>query len=370
MNIIFLNNYLFAQNNLGNERARQVLEKSLELATNTTESWERLWDITVAPGEPIWQALTELGGFLAAISLIYVLIKEASDRSLRLTRVIDLTKFPLGIAVLLAGDGYFLAGLIRFMRSISLYWLTRILNMTFAGVSINEAIQKIQNTSVANGRAREIFSECVDQVGPALQDCIQDPIKIDAAEQLLQQLSGSAAPLNGNILEQIKDQVVSNFVGAINLPFINALQFMLNILQWGFVNLLEVSLLLTALFAPVALGLSMFPSSGRTIFKWLAGFISLLLTSLGYVLIVGFTANVLALTEQAGQPLGSTYIDTAFLLFISVFAPAIAIAISKGIGDGVFESISRGANAGFDAGLAAISSGSSLAAKTAANRFK
>ena len=87
---------------------------------------------------------------------------------------------------------------------------------------------------------------------------------------------------------------------------------------------------------------------------------------LGYVIIVGFTANVLVLTETAGQPLGSSFIDIAFLLFISSFAPIIAVAISKGIGDGVYEGISRGLKMSADAGMATISSGSSLAAKTMA----
>ena len=361
-----MKHHILAQINYGNERAGQIINDSLRLHQNTSESWQRLWDISVNPGEPLWQALCQLGGFIAAVSLIYLMVKESSDRSLDLTKVIEMAKFPLGIGVLLIGNGYYLAGLILYMRSVSLFWLTRILNMTFAGVSIHEAIGKIQNTSVANARAREIFSECIDKTGTALAECVQDPIKLQQAEALLQNLSGSNAPLNGTILEQVVDRAVSSLVGAINIPFVNAMTFLLNILQWGFVNLIEASLLLTAIFCPVALGLSILPATGPTIFKWLSGYISLLLMPLGYVIIVGFTANVLVLTEKAGQPLGSSFIDVAFLLFISFFAPLIAVRISKGIGDGVYEGISRGVKLTSEAGMAAISSGSSMAAKAMA----
>jgi len=362
--------YLFAQQNgLGNEAAGLVLQNSIKLTENTAKSWQRIWDITVSPTAALWQALTELGLFIGAVSLIFVMIKESSSTELRLSRVIDMMKFPLGIVLMLAGNGYYLATVVVTMRSISLFWLTRILNITFAGISINDAIQKIQNTTVANSRAREIFSGCIDQVGPALQDCLQDPVKINSAQDLLQQLSGSTAPLNGNILERIGNGLVSALAGINSLPSLGIIIFVLNITQWAFVNMVEAALLMTALFAPVAMGLSMLPITAPTIFKWLSGYLSLLLAPLGYVLIVGFTANVLALTEQAGQPLGSSFVDVAFLLFMSIIAPIVALAVSKGIGDGVFEGITSGAKKAVEAGVGIASGGSSVAAKAAASKI-
>lgn len=359
----------FAQLSYGNEKAAEILNSSLALQKGTAESWQRLWDISVSPDAPIWQALCQLGGFIAATSLIYLMIKESSDRTLFIGKVIDMAKFPLAIGVMLGGNGYYLAGIVLYIRSLGLYWLTRILEMTFAGVSISHALGKMQNTSVANARAREIFSECIDKAGIALAECVQDPIKQQQVQQMGQVLNGgTTAPLKGNALEQIGNQFTSALVSTINIPFINAMQFFLTILQWCFVNFVEASLILTALFCPIALGLSILPATGPTIIKWFSGYVSLLLMNLGYVILVGFVATVLVLTEQGGQPLGSSFMDTAFLLFIAVFAPALAVKVSQGIGDGIFEGISRAAKSTVDAGVSMASAGAPVIAKEIAAR--
>jgi len=361
--------HTLAQLGYGNEKAQQILTNSQNLNQNTQEAWQRLWDITVNPAEPIWQALCNLGGFIAAVSLIYLLIKESADRSLDISKVIEMIRFPLGIGVLLAGNGYYLAGLILAIRVIALFWITQILNLTFAGVSISEAIGKIQNTLVANTRAREIFAECVDKTGLTLAECVQDPVKIQQAQDMLTQLSGTNLPLQGTALEQLGRGIASSVVSAINIPFISAMQFFLNLLQWGFVNCVHASLLLSALFAPVCLGFSIIPAGTRSIISWISGFITLLSMQLGYVIIVGFVAQVLALTELAGNPLGSSYLDTAFLLFIALFAPLLVISQARNVGTGLFDGISKGLKLTGEASAGAVSAGSSLAAKEVAAKM-
>ena len=360
--------FYLAQLGYGNDKARQILTNSQNLNQNTQESWQRLWDFSVSSVEPIWQALCNFGGFIAAMSLIYLLVKESADRSLDLSRIVEMIRFPLGIGLLLAGNGYYLAGLVLAIKSIALFWINQILNMTFAGVTISDAIGKIQNTLVANTRAREIFAECVDKTGVALAECVQDPVKIQQAQDMLTQLSGNT-PLNGTALEQLGQGIASSLVSAINIPFISAMQFFLNLLQWGFVNCVQASLLLSALFAPICLGFSILPASASNIISWFSGFTTLLLMQLGYVIVVGFVAQVLALTEIAGNPLGSSYLDSAFLLFIAVFAPLLVISQAKNVGTGIFDGISRGLKLTGEAAAVAISGGSSLAAKEIAARM-
>jgi hypothetical protein len=341
--------YLLGQNNIGNERAIQSLESAVRLTKITTDSWDRLWDNLVTPEEPLWQALVQLGGFIAALSLIWLLVQKLSHRELNQSSVIEILQFPFAIAILLSGNGFLIAGLAKATRNISLYWLTRILNFTIAGITIDEALQKQLYSNVADSRARQIFSECVDQVGTALEDCVQDPAKIAQANDLLLEITnGNIAPLRENLLEK----VAGNFLESINfvsITFVNAIQFVLNILQWGVVNLVEVAILLDVLFLPIALGFSLVPGSKVSLAKWFAGYVSLLLIPLGYVIIVGLVGVVLALTEQEGQPLGSRYVDLAFLLFMSTFAPWTSYKISKGVGDEIFEGVSSSAKASIQA---------------------
>ena len=69
----------FAQIGYGNEKAQAILNNSRELNQQTQESWQRLWDISVNSGEPLWQALCQFGAFIAAMSLIYLIIKEGKN---------------------------------------------------------------------------------------------------------------------------------------------------------------------------------------------------------------------------------------------------------------------------------------------------
>ena len=350
MSLLISNNiHLLAQQNaIGNEYAQSILQRSADLTRNTAESWELLWEKSVDSTQPLWQALVNIGVFITLGGIVYLAIKEGNRLidSPSWRRIVTLFQFPLGVLVLFAGHGFFLAGCVRYIRAVAYNLLLQVLDFTFAGISISEALQKIQNTSVANARAREIFADCIDQTGLALEECLRDPVKVQQATDLLQTLSGTdgnSAPLNGNLLTQTGNFLVGNLTGAVVLPFLNLIYLLLASLQWAFINGIEVALLLSALFAPIALGFSMLPSTGSTIFAWFSGYIALFLAQLGYVIIVGFTANILALTEQAGQPIGSTITDVAFLIFLSIVAPILALGIAGGGGIALFNSISRSA---------------------------
>jgi hypothetical protein len=111
------------------------------------------------------------------------------------------------------------------------------------------------------------------------------------------------------------------------------IRFVLSSMQWGFVNILEAALLLTATFAPIAMGLSLLPFQGRPILAWLIGFISLLGVQLGYTIIVGLAAIVVVNSN------GELVTDVAFLFFLSVFAPLLAVIVSSGGGITLYRGI-------------------------------
>jgi hypothetical protein len=104
-------------------------------------------------------------------------------------------------------------------------------------------------------------------------------------------------------------------------------------LQWMVVNLLEAALLLTALFAPVAMGLSLLPFQGRLIFAWLVGFLSLFGVQFGYNLVVGLVAN------RIGQTATSTLNDLGFALLLAIGAPVVAGLVAKGGGVAVYSGL-------------------------------
>lgn len=317
-------------NAVGNEAARATLNAANFINDSTRESWDRIWENTITPEAPIWQAVTTVGTVLASITIIIFMIQRSEKliNSPSVGALMSLLRFPLVVLILFANNAVLLSQFIDLMRGITYGLLADILQLTNAGIRIDEAIQRIESTGVANARAREIFSSCIDQVGLALEQCVNDPLKIAQATDILQSLTqGAAAPFNGNLLEGILNNSAAIVTGIVATPIITATSGILIAWQWGFVNAMEVVLILTATVAPLALGLSLIYSSTSAIFGWFSGFAGLLLYQFGYAILVGLSATILSITEQIGGNISSLITDLGFLLILGVFAPFVAVGL-------------------------------------------
>ena len=257
-------------------------------------------------------------------------------------QIVDDLPLPLLLGFLLSGNGQLLAILVLGLRDLFLSLLVTALRIQIAGISVNEAIQKIQNTAIANNRARIIFVDCLDKTGTQLTECVSDPVKIAQAQEMLGSLGNI---FDGNALEAILNAVSPASISAgatafvasaiatvIATPIIAIIQVVVLVIQWAFINLVEAALLLTAISAPIFLAFSLFTKSAPLFVLWLTNYLSLFFVQLGYVAIVGFIASVISLAEQAGQAIGSIITDLAFLFFVAIFAPGLAIAIATGGG--------------------------------------
>ena len=353
---------ILAQSNAwGNERAQSMLSDSLELTRTTALSWERIWETTLNPAAPLWQSLLYLGGLIFYICLILQAIQTYKEGALFLRELF----IKVGISALfLVGDGYITVNLLKLMQAISQFFTSLVLRYTLADIRISEAIGSIQNTSAAKARTSEIFAECVDKIGTAFDQCINDPVKLERATELLNSLSDNA-PLQGNILEQFVNGVISNLTAVVTLPVLSGMQMISNIIQWCFMNIYESAALGAALFFPIYLGLTLMPRGNVSLGSWFADYTKLLLFPIAYTAIIGFVAVVIAGTEQQGLPVGATFVDIAYSLFISIFAPILAwVGINKGA-TGLYESTVSAAKTSAETGVTAISAGANLSAKIA-----
>ena len=354
---------ILAQSNaLGNERAQSILNNSIQLTQATSQSWERIWDQAINPSVPLWQATLYLGGFIFYVCIILEFV-QIHNKGVSQLKTISI---KIGTsAIFLVNNGYITASILRLMQAISQYFVSLMLNFTLAGVRIDEAIGSIQNTSAAKERTSEIFAECVDKIGTALDQCINDPVKLEQAEELINALNDNARPLIGTVLEDFVNGIVSNLTAVITMPVLNAMQIISNIIQWCFMNLYESAALGAALFFPIFLGLVMLPGGNDTLAGWFGNYIKLLLFPIAYVLQIGFVALVISGTEQAGLPIGATFVDTAYAVFISVFAPIFAwVGIQKGA-SGIYEATTSSAKTTAEGAITVVSAGSDLALKMA-----
>jgi hypothetical protein len=339
----FPKTYLFAQNAVGNEAARAVLNLSNLINEGTVEAWDRTWSSTITTEGALWQSLVIVGAILASITIIYYAIQEGEKliHSPSYGQLISLLRMPMVVFVFLVGNGSLLVELINIMRGITYYLLSFVLQNTLSGIRINEAIARIESTGVANARAREIFSECAAQTGLALEQCVNDPVKTAQATDILQTLASSAAaPFNGNLLEGAVNNTAGIITGIISTPFIVFTTGILIAWQWAFVNFMEMVLILTAIMAPIALGMSFIYSSSNPMFGWFSGFSGLLLYQFSYAVLVGFSATILSNTELVGGGLPALITDLGFTFILSVLAPFVAVGLGAFGGFILFQSLS------------------------------
>jgi hypothetical protein len=332
-----------------------LVRSSIELSKQTVESWNKVWGDVVNPSGAFWAGLCNLGTILAALSIIILAIKMAADYQEKRFLWSELAAsfiYPLVIALFLGNNGYLLSQTVLIIRNIGHQQVVSVLNIQLADTTFKNAISNVTLTQNVKTQVSTIYAECQGKTGKPLTDCLQEK------RPIVEQILAEAEKQNGGALEQARKAVaeltdfVQNpgavFSGSISLILITFLYA----LQWAFVNILEAALMMTATFAPIALGLSLLPLGSKPIWAWASGFISLFGVQLGYNIVVGLAATVIV---SAGAQSAS---DLAFLAFISIFAPALALLIAGGGGIALYTGINSRVpalvNAAFDGVVAVV----------------
>ena len=262
--------------------------------------------------------------------------------------------YPLVIALFLGSNGYLLSQTVLIIRNIGHQQVVNVLDIQLADTTFKSAISNVTLTQNVKTQVSTIYAECQGKTGKPLTDCLQE--KRPIIEEILE----TAEQQNNAPLEQARQAVaelkdfVQNPGTVFNASISLILVTFLYALQWAFVNILEAALMMTATFAPIALGLSLLPLGSKPIWAWASGFISLFGVQLGYNIVVGLAATVIV---SAGAQSVS---DLAFLAFISIFAPALALLIAGGGGIALYTGINSRVpalvNAAFD-GVVAVATG-------------
>lgn len=328
----------------GGEQSLDLLNDAITIAQNTVESWNELWSVTfLATENTFWDALVELGKVLAGFSILYLTFTEGKEilEKTSWSRLVTILIWPMIIMFFLGNHGNLLAQTVLLVRNIGHAQVQNVLEFEVAGIVFEDAIVDITIANVAREQIEALYNECKGLSDDAFPSCWEE--KQESLESIIE----SAEEKSGGWIESLRKlgETVGNVVAvargdfskvgetfrSIHIPII---RFILKSVQWAFVNILEAALLLTATFAPIAMGLSLLPLQGRPIFTWLIGMIYLFGAQLGYNIIVGLTAVVIM---KSNAELAS---DISFLFFISIFAPALAVLISSGGGIALYNGMS------------------------------
>lgn len=323
----------------GAQQALDMIETSVGLSKATADSWNEVWTTIFDPAAPLWYGLVKLGLTLAAGSIIFLALttgKEVIEKQ-SWSELVAMFVWPLVIALFLGGNGNLLSRTVLLTRSIGNQEVRAILNAQIGDLSFQSAINQVMHASIAKQRIENLHDECKRRGPEEMLQCWQS--KEAQIQSIIDDTRTKSGDIVGNfqkIADSITTFVSSLSVGSVfRATAIPIVRLILSSLQWCFVNILEASLVLTGLFAPIAMGLSLLPFQGRPIWAWATGFLSLFGIQMAYNIIVGLMATILV---KSGAELAS---DIAFMLFVSIFAPALAVAIAGGGGIAIYNTISN-----------------------------
>jgi hypothetical protein len=333
----------------GEASALGSVQGSIELSRATVESWEQVWLTALDPLDgSLWYGLCQIGLALGGLSILYLAVRDGGEiiKKQSWADLAALFVWPLVVVVFLKGNGQLLSDTVKAIRGYGYLQTQRVLEFQLGELTFRDALTRQGLSSATQEALRNLYSECQGKVGEELVTCWEE--KRPRAEQIVaaaEQQAGTGLPQVRGFLQALTTaysattgsltiSALANPGGFLRDNIVPIVRAMLYGLQWMVVNLLEAALLLTALFSPIALGLSLLPFQGRPILAWLVGFISLFGVQLGYNIVVGLVAS--RIVESGGE----LATDVGFAMLLSFGAPAISLLISTGGGVAVYRGLS------------------------------
>lgn len=364
------------------------LQTANDITQANASSWQTLWDSAISNDSDLWNAIISLSQILLGLSFLYMAYKNSSEifsgYDYDLSKIISLITPTLLVGILLVNNGFFFINLIQITRTVAYHQVSLFYNAQINGINMKQAIFAVEQTTRANMSARSLFRDCIDFSGDELTACLNDQAKSEGLGQVVQNNDDS---LTGNFAE-----VLCNFISGCNAissvvtgvangwdpsqiladmfasPFIAIAQSILTALQWAVSNGIELALLLTALFGPMAAALTIMPVAGRMFWAWASGFAALLSFQFGYAILIGLMAiTIYSMQSSSGNADGLAGIpellsDLGFLLFSAMVSPLIAGSIATFGGVSLFSGFSQAASDGLRAVTSVVTSvvGSSI----------
>jgi hypothetical protein len=336
--------YLLAKLN-GSELVRQAQQNADAVSTGFNDLWVRTLD------GGVYTAMCKVGALFALATLTFFMI-EWTKKMMGGEEQRAYTDFiwPLIVIVLLSNNGKVLSNSILGVRNYINNINSIVLKYTAAETNLREAYQKSLITEAARSA-----------IGLEIQKCRNSSLKPEEAiaclEQARQKLTKDYPEQfnkNGgafswfidaidNIveapIEAIKDKknpveiILSSTNALIGSTITDIISIILIGMNGAFQWTIELTMLVTALIGPIAVGGSLLPYGAKSIYSWLVGYLSIGIGKLCFNIIVGFAGQLIA-DSKSYQPM-------FFLFTIGLMAPFLSAGLAAGGGIAVLTQINK-----------------------------
>ena len=343
-----------------------ILNGGVEVSKSVSASWDKSWNATLggggAPPGGLYIALCNLGILIAVISLMFFVVQFAKKMlesgGAGGEWVISELIFPVLIIVLLTHNGALLASTSKGMRTVFSYYNNQVLNIVAGDVQFDQVLAGLSDHTAMQNQIQNLRSLCNGIVDNSkLEQCLKDGAT--TAQSIVDQYKSQHGGILGDWAKDLQNMqqsafadpistletvstvlnpgsVVAGFLG--NVAIAGIVELILLACMAAFQNIIEVSLLLTALIAPIAAGASLLPFGAKPIYAWITGFFSLGMCKLCFNIVVGLVGLTIA---NAGP---SSTDQLVFALVLGIFAPIFAMGLSAGGGMAIFNGICAAAS--------------------------
>ena len=335
--------YFFAQTSLFNQGIRA--------AQSTSDSWNQTWlDVlsgSTSSGLTLYGELANVGELFAIGTLLFFMINFIKKLNEGDYSALSSLILPIIVAYFLFNNGSNLANFTLVLRNLINDTNQAVLIKTSRGVRLDEIYRQAQGLTTTQKQIQSWVQQCQPLNGDKQTQCLDQAVT--QSENLLNQFRGifGISQWSRNLLNnlnQMRTAIASNPLSLFGLdsPLLwtvvgsPAESFTYTILigfQMAFQNAIEISMLLTAIFGPIAVGGSLLPVEWASlpICAWLTGFLSLGMLKLGFNIIAGLSAVVFVNAEITDA--------LWFPIFLGLFAPILATGIAVGGGLAVWASL-------------------------------
>ena len=356
--------------------ADDLLDGSRQAAEQMARDWESNWATIITPTGGLYAALANLGEKIAVCCFFFwgiTIVKDFVNNGS--TAFLHEIIWPMIVVLFLAGNGGILADLTIGMRGLLHRTNQELLVQVSNKFALDEAFQKAKDNNAAQTQIGAWLQQCQALTGQKQIACLETARVQSEATINKYNLEGNLwTDLVGRIgdaIEQAKNtsgnEVLQGVVSYVSAP-LGALigaanqSIMRTVLvgtQIAFQQSFEISLLMTALLGPIALGMSLLPVDAKAFVAWITAMFSIGVAKLSLNIMTGVAATLVA-NAGAGDHFW-------FLVYSAFMAPVLAMSLAAGGGMATWSAIVAGqeqaTGLAADLGMGIVTKGRSLATK-------
>ena len=326
-----------------------------EVSQAISDSFDQMWtDVLTGP---LYALINNLGLFFALLTLGFWCIQlyRKLDQPDARGGAADLV-FPLIVIFFMASGGQNLANLTLSMRDVINGVNAQVVETVGANLDFQSSLDNLSGYSSARGQVSQLANQCngitkneelqlcLNNAQTQAEGLIQSYRASNPAEAWVNDIQALAETIalgggiggaaGGAVSGGLDGGVGGAFSGASSgfaAPLLVAAEAVIIAFQGAFQYGIEVSMIVTGLLGPIALGLSFLPFGAKPIYAWLTGFWSLGICKLALNLTTGLVATAV---QAAGPSNADTLVNA---IAIGILSPILALGLAAGGGKAIFD---------------------------------